>query len=185
MAAEFKKAVKETNPDKRQDHLTSLKEYEHKNDNLTHRVFMELGKNFITPFDREDIHSLAMSLDDVADYMYACYNKMTIYNVNDEDNYINEMVEVVEKSVDALCKAVHQLRNMKNMEKMRQALIEINSQENRADELLNKALHDLFASEKDAIQLLKKKEVYEIMELITDKCENSADVLESIIIKYS
>ncbi len=162
-----------------------MKEHEHTNDGLTHQVFIELGKNFITPFDREDIHSLAIALDDVADYMYACYNKMIIYNVPELRGYMDDMVDTVQKSIAALCKAVHELRNMKNLEKIQNAIIDINSFENKADELLNNALQDLFAEEKDAITLIKYKEVYETMELITDKCEDAADVIESIIIKYS
>lgn len=185
MGGNFNEAMKEGNPVKRKALLRTLKDYEHKNDNLTHRVFVELGQNFITPFDREDIHTLAIALDDVADYMYACSNKMLIYNVAEYDEFMEKMVVIILNAIEALGQAVHELRNMKNLTKIQEACIIINSYENQADELLDQGLVWLFTEVKDAIRLIKLKEVYQDMETITDKCEDAADIIESIIIKYS
>ncbi|HET8573055.1 MAG TPA: DUF47 family protein [Edaphocola sp.] len=185
MADNFKLAMDENNPLQRKVHLRTLEEGEHKNDDLTHQVFIELGQNFITPFDREDIHALAMALDDVADYMYASSKKMINYKVAEYDDFMKNMVVVIQHSIGALGRAVHELRNMKNLRAITEACVAINSFENQADELLDKGLIRLFTESVDAIELIKLKEIYEDMEIITDKCEDAANVIESIIIKYS
>lgn len=185
MSNNFEEAMQEADPEKRLLLLRTLKEGEHENDMLTHKVFIELGRNFITPFDREDIHSLVMALDDVADYMYACFKKMINYNVAEYDDFMKDMVIVIQKSIKALSRAVHELRNMKKLRQIMEACVAINSFENEADELLDQGLLKLFAESVDAIELIKLKEVYQDMEIITDKCEDAANVIETIIIKYS
>ncbi|HLS71010.1 MAG TPA: DUF47 family protein [Chitinophagaceae bacterium] len=167
--------------------LKIMEEGEHKNDHLTHKIFVELGKNFITPFDREDIHSLAMALDDVADYMYASVKKITIYGLKTEEinEVIVEMSKLALEGTLALSTAVKELRNMKAMDNITNACVLINSIENRGDDLLDSALQDLFLVNTDAITTIKLKDIYQDMENITDKCEDAADVIESIIIKYS
>jgi len=167
--------------------LKIMEEGEHKNDHLTHKIFVELGKNFITPFDREDIHSLAMALDDVADYMYASVKKITVYGLKTEEinEVIVEMSKLALEGTLALSTAVKELRNMKAMDNITNACVLINSIENRGDDLLDSALQDLFQVNTDAITTIKLKDIYQDMEIITDKCEDAADVIESIIIKYS
>ncbi len=185
MAGYFKDIFDEEQRPAKEEFLAKLKAYEHKNDGLSHQVFIELGKNFITPFDREDIHKLAIALDDVADYIYACFNKIVIYNVDEYDDFMKKMVVVVYNAVEALAQALTQLRGMKHVKEIQEALITVNSIENEADELLNNGLSLLFNETDDAVKLIKFKEIYQIMEIITDKCEDAADIIESIIIKYS
>jgi predicted phosphate transport protein (TIGR00153 family) len=185
MAAAFKAAIEENDPAKRLQMLRVMEDYEHKNDELTHKVFVELGQNFITPFDREDIHYLATSLDDVADFIYASCKKMVNYNVTVIDDYMREMVILIEQGIKSLAKAVNELRNMKNLRAITEACVSINSVENQADDLLDEAIIKMFATSTDAIELVKLKDIYQDMEIITDKCEDAANVIESIIIKYA
>lgn len=185
MGAAFRAAIEEENPTKRNQMLRALEDLEHKNDEFTHTIFVELGQNFITPFDREDIHYLATSLDDVADFIYASSKKMVNYQIREIDQYMKDMAIVIQNSIGALTKALHELRNMKNLRAITEACVQINSFENQADDLLDNAIIKLFATNTDAIELVKLKDIYEDMEVITDKCEDAANVIESIIIKYA
>jgi predicted phosphate transport protein (TIGR00153 family) len=185
MGAAFRAAIEQTDVTKRTQMLRALEDAEHKNDELTHKIFVELGQNFITPFDREDIHYLATSLDDVADFIYASSKKMVNYQVKEIDSYMKEMVLVIENAIIALDKALRELRNMKNLRAITEACVQINSLENQADDLLDNAIIKLFAHNTDPIELVKLKDIYQDMEIITDKCEDAANVIESIIIKYA
>jgi len=185
MGADFRKAIEETDATKRNQMLRALENGEHKNDELTHKIFVELGQNFITPFDREDIHYLATSLDDVADYIYASSKKMVNYQVKEIDQFMKDMVIVIQNSIGALAKALTELRNMKNLRAITESCVLINSLENQADDILDEAIITIFASNIDAKELVKLKDIYQDMEVITDKCEDAANVIESIIIKYA
>lgn len=185
MAASFRKAIEESDPGKRVQMLKALEDGEHRNDELTHKIFVELGQNFITPFDREDIHYLATSLDDVADYIYASSKKMLNYQVNEMDTFMKEMVLIIQNAIIALDKALHELRNMRNLRAITESCVMINSLENQADELLDQGITKIFTTCTDAIELVKLKDIYQDMEIITDKCEDAANVIESIIIKYA
>jgi uncharacterized protein len=185
MGAAFRAAIEQTDVTKRTQMLRALEDAEHKNDEFTHKIFVELGQNFITPFDREDIHYLATSLDDVADFIYASSKKMVNYQVKEIDGYMKEMVIVIENAIIALDKALRELRNMKNLRAITEACVQINSLENQADDLLDNAIIKLFAHNTDPIELVKLKDIYQDMEIITDKCEDAANVIESIIIKYA
>ena len=162
-----------------------MEDMEHVNDELTHQIFMELGKNFITPFDREDIHHLASSLDDIADYMYATAKKINFYKVNPDDIGIRKFADIIPLACDAVYKAVTELRNMKNMRQITDALVSINSIENQADDIFDMSIERLFATEPDAKEVIKKREIYQVMEIVTDKCEDAANVIEGIIVKYA
>lgn len=185
MGASFRAAIEEKDATRRTQMLRALEDAEHKNDEFTHKIFVELGQNFITPFDREDIHYLATSLDDVADFIYASSKKMVNYQVREIDDFMREMVVVIENAIIALDKALHELRNMKNLRAITESCVQINSLENQADDLLDNAIIRLFASNTDAVELVKLKDIYQDMEVITDKCEDAANVIESIIIKYA
>jgi predicted phosphate transport protein (TIGR00153 family) len=185
MASTFKKAMNETDQVKRKSLLTAIEDGEHKNDEFTHQIFVELGKNFITPFDREDIHFLATSLDDIADFMYASSKKILNYNINDSDEFMKEMAEINQKSIKTLSNALLKLRSMKNVSQIKQDCVTINSLENDADDQLDRAIIHLFSSNRDAVEIIKLKDVYEDLETISDKCEDASNVIESIIIKYA
>jgi uncharacterized protein Yka (UPF0111/DUF47 family) len=185
MASKLKEVVSEPDFDKRASLITRIEDLEHANDELTHNVFTELGRNFITPFDREDIHYLATSLDDVADYIYASAKKINFYRVNPNDMGMQKMAELIEQGALQVKNAVFELRDMKNMRNITEALVKVNSIENQADDVFDMSIERLFATEPDAKEVIKKREIYQVMEIATDKCEDASNVIESIIIKYS
>jgi predicted phosphate transport protein (TIGR00153 family) len=185
MGTMLKDVVAENDFDKRASIIIQVEDLEHANDELTHSIFTELGRNFITPFDREDIHYLASSLDDIADYIYAAAKKINFYRVNPNDMGMQKMSELIEQSAQQVREAVKELRNMKNMRNITEALVKINSIENQADDIFDMSIEKLFATEPDAKEVIKKREIYQVMEIVTDKCEDASNVIESIIIKYA
>jgi len=185
MGVILKDTVAEPDYDKRAALISQIEDLEHANDELTHSIFTELGRNFITPFDREDIHMLATALDDVADYIYASAKKINFYRVNPNDIGIQKMTELIEQGAHYVRMAVLELRDMKHMRNITEALVKINSIENQADDIFDMSIERLFATEPDAKEVIKKREIYQVMEIVTDKCEDASNVIESIIIKYA
>ncbi|MFZ4059204.1 MAG: DUF47 domain-containing protein, partial [Ferruginibacter sp.] len=158
---------------------------EHRGDEITHQIFLELSKNFITPFDREDIHYLASAIDDVADYIHGSTSRILYYKIDNISDHIKKLSELIMQSTKELEKAVVELRNMKNLRKITDACVRINSIENQADYVFDTAVAQLFEFESNAIELIKQKEVLGSLETATDKCEDAANVIESIIVKYA
>lgn len=185
MATKLKEVVHEKEFDKRAVLIREIEDLEHVNDDYTHRIFTELGRNFITPFDREDIHYLATALDDICDYIYASAKKINFYKVNPDDVGFQKMAELILSSCNEVQKAVSELRDMKNLRKITDAMVLINSVENQADDVFDMSIEKLFETEPDAKEVIKKREIYQVMEIVTDKCEDAANVIESIIIKYA
>ena len=185
MGYKLKEMVNEPNADKRANLLSVLEALEHKNDDTTHQIFTELGRNFITPFDREDIHSLATALDDIADYTYATAKKINFYKVNPNDSGILKLAELILQGSIEISKAVKGLRDMENLREMTEALVKVNSLENQADDVFDMSIEMLFNQENDFKEVIKKREIYQVMETATDKTEDAANVIESIIIKYA
>ena len=181
----MKEVVKEPDFDRRAVLITQIEDLEHVNDDLTHKIFTELGRNFITPFDREDIHYLASALDDICDYIFASAKKINFYKVNPNDQGIQKMAELIEQSCEQIKNAVGELRNMRDMRKITEALVKVNSIENQADDIFDMSIDRLFDTEPDAKEVIKKREIYQVMEIVTDKCEDAGNVIESIIIKYA
>ena len=185
MSAMLKRLIIETEREKRFAILNEIENAEHKNDDTTHRIYTELGRTFITPFDREDIHFLATALDDVADYIYASAKRMTFYNITNTDEGIIKLANLIEYAVHELKIAVTGLRNMRDLQAMTTALVKINSIENQADDIYDLSVERLFDLEQDVKMLIKKREVYHAMETATDKCEDAGNAIETIIIKYT
>lgn len=185
MGAVLKQLVNETDVDKRASLTTQLEDLEHQNDDHTHKIFTELGRNFITPFDREDIHYLASALDDIADYIYSSAKKIMFYRVNPNDPGIQKMVELIEQGTVSVQSAVAELRDMKNLRKITEALVRVNDIENQADDIFDLSIEKLFNQENDFKEVIKRREIYQVLELVTDKCEDAANVIESIIVKYA
>jgi len=180
------KAVNEPDFGKRNVLIKEMEDLEHANDELTHQIFIELGKNFITPFDREDIHSLATALDDIADYIYASGKKINFYRIDPTtDQGIQKAANAIQEAVKAVNQAVSELRNLKNTQKIIECVIRINSAENTADEIFDMSIEKLFDSDVDAKELIKKRELYQVLENVTDKCEDAGNVVESIVVKYA
>ncbi|RYY30922.1 MAG: DUF47 domain-containing protein [Chitinophagaceae bacterium] len=185
MGQVMKLVVTEPDYDKRAALISQIEDLEHVNDDLTHKIFTELGRNFITPFDREDIHYLASALDDICDYIFASAKKINFYKVNPNDQGIQKMADLIEQGTEQIKNAVVELRNMRNMRQITDALVKVNSIENQADDIFDMSIELLFETEPDAKEVIKKREIYQVMEIVTDKCEDAGNVIESIIIKYA
>lgn len=185
MAVLLKKMVNEREFDARAEIIRQIEDLEHKNDDLTHKIFTELSRNFITPFDREDIHYLASAMDDVADYIFASAKKINFYRVDPQHESFSKMADLIVQGCENIKIAVTGLKDMKNMRKITDALVRINSIENQADDVFDYSIERLFATENDAKEVIKKREIYQVMEIATDKCEDAANVIESIIVKYA
>jgi predicted phosphate transport protein (TIGR00153 family) len=185
MAACLREGVNESEYEKRVTIFREIEKLEHQNDDTTHQIFVELGQNFITPFDREDIHFLASTLDDVADFIHGASKRMMLYKIMEVNDGISMLCEVIYKAVVELKKAVHELRSLRNLRNITEACVRINSLENHADDIYDSMVARLFENEKDAVRVIKMKETLQSLETATDKCEDAANVLESIIIKYA
>ncbi len=177
--------VNESDFNKRGDVIKQMEELERQNNVLTHTIFVELGKNFITPFDREDIHSLATALDDIAYFIYASAKKINFYKINPDDQGVRKMALVIKDAVLAVNSAVIELRNLKNTQKIIDCVVRINSAENQGDDIFDLSIDRLFEYESDIKMLIKKRELYQSLEIVTDKCEDAGNVIESIVVKYA
>ena len=149
------KLVKTENHTERSIFLRQIEELEHKGDEITHQLFVELGSNFITPFDREDIHALATAIDDVADFILGASTRIDLYNIKVFTNAIVQLTENIHAGAMEIEKAVSGLKNQKNIRLVRESCIKLNSLENEADRIFNIALASLFETEKDAVELIK------------------------------
>ena len=186
LAKDLVLVVNEADYNKRAIIINEMEDLEHQNDHLTHEIFIELGKNFITPFDREDIHSLASALDDIADTIYASAKKINFYKIDPTaDSGVQKSADAILIAVLAVNQAVVELRNLKNTQKIVECIIKINSAENNADDLFDLSIEKLFDSDVDAKELIKKRELYMVLETVTDKCEDAGNVIESIVVKYT
>jgi predicted phosphate transport protein (TIGR00153 family) len=183
MATVLVEAVNLKNSATREDLFKQIDKLENKGDELTHQIYLELGKNFITPFDREDIHALATAIDDVADYIQGSANRMLLYNIEEYTEPICKLSELILQGSIDLEKAVRELKDLKNVRNIADSCIRINSVENQADYVFDRAVADLFLYEKDALRLIKYKEILAALETATDKCEDAANVMESILVK--
>lgn len=165
--------------------LERLELAEHANDELTHTIFTDLARNFITPIDREDIHSLASALDDVADYILASAKKLDLYRIGTPDDTCRELARLVNEGAKIVHLAVSSLRTLRGAYTKTDFVMRINSMENEADEVHDRAIQNLFDTEKDPIMVIKKRDLYTVLEVATDKCEDVGNVLESIMLKYA
>ena len=163
--------------------LKNMSDYEHKLDDLTHEIFVQLGENFITPFDREDINYLASGMDDIADYLYASAKYIYLYKTPLDPAY-TEFSLLIHKSCVELENAISNMKDFKNPKAVKESCIKINSYENIADDVLSQATVKLFETGY-AINIIKVKSVLEYLEIVTDKAEDVANIMENIIIKYA
>ncbi len=158
-----------------------IKDIEHKADQLTHDIIKKLNKSFVTPLDREDIYALSSALDDILDLIDASAQRVVMYNVEAPTPEAKELAFLILKSCQAIDKAVALLGG--KLEPIAEYCMEVNSLENEADRVCREAVSRLFDEEKDPIQLIKWKEIYETLERATDKCEDAANILESVVVK--
>lgn len=169
--------------EERAQKIRAIEELEHKGDEITHLIYSELGGTFITPFDREDIHMLASKLDDILDYIQGAATRIVLYRVEVITHEQERLATMIYDAVNELSKAIPLLRDFRHVEKIKENLVRINSIENEADDLFERAIASLFDTCKDPIQLIKTKELLVSLETATDQCEDASNVIESIIVK--
>lgn len=158
-----------------------IKDVEHKGDSITHDIIKKLNKSFVTPLDREDIYALAAALDDILDLIDASSQKFLMYNVDKPTSEAKQLGFLILQSCQAVEKAVSLLGG--KFDHIYEHCVEVNALENEADRVCREAISRLFDEEKDPIQLIKWKEIYETLERATDKCEDAANILESVVVK--
>ncbi len=163
--------------------LKKIEEFEHTGDRITHDTIERLNKTFITPFDREDIHQLVSSLDDIMDFIYSGTEALYLYKIQPIPESIKGLTKILVLLLSEILRAVERLSNLKHPEMILAICIEINRLENEADNIHRRALAVLFENEKDAITIIKIKEILEDLETATDKCEDVANVIEGIVLK--
>lgn len=167
----------------RRELLGQLKEIEQKGDQITHEVIDLLHKTFLTPFDRTDIYTLIVKMDDVLDFAYFVGNRMTRYDVKEMPEEVPQMADIVHHGALAIKEALLKLKDLKNSQNVLKYCIEINRLENEADEKMNHAIENLFKNDWDPYEVIKLKEILENLEGCADVCEDVANAIESIILR--
>ena len=164
------------------DKADEIKEVEHKCDFLTHEVIQRLHRTFVTPLDREDIHTLARSLDDVMDAIDASASVVRLYSITRVRPDARELARIIRSSAEEMVKA---LRALERRTGVGAPAVEINRLENEADRIHQSAVRLLFQEERDPIEIMKWKEILDLLEDATDRCEDVADVVEGVIVKHA
>ena len=159
-----------------------IKNIEHECDELNHSISTKLNKSFITPFDREDIYTLSVALDDICDYIDAAARAVVMYDIHESDEFAQQLAVILQKQAAEIHGAVSHLKAAKGME---QHLLDIQRLENDADDVYFRGMASLFKNAGDAVHIIKWKELYEILENGTDRCESVGNIIESIILKHN
>ncbi len=165
--------------------FSQIAELESNSDKITREINLELSRNFLTPFDREDIHSLNIAIDDVVDYLNDAANRINHYQVEDITKSIKKLTEVNVESCRLIQKGIDCLAGKKKLTHIAVICKKINELEVKADKIHDKAIADIFEKETDAKTIIKHKEVLFSLETATDKCKVVSNVLESVMVKYS
>jgi predicted phosphate transport protein (TIGR00153 family) len=164
--------------------LSTLKEFEHEADRVTHIIYAKLHKTFITPLDREDIHALANRMDSILDIIEGTAVRMYLYGMKKPGKEIVELALILNNAIGVVKRVIYGLRDMKNPKMIIDACVEIHTIENQGDYLLHQCIARLFQNEKDPFELIKMKEVYELVEEAIDTCEDVTNVVEGIVLKH-
>jgi uncharacterized protein len=162
-----------------------INDLEHQGDAITHQIFEQLHRSVITPFDREDIALLAHSLDDVADFVHAAADAMLLYKVERPTHRAKEMVDIVVQAVAEVERAVSEIHDRTGRKQILKRCVEINRLENIGDSVFRSAMAELFDDSTDFADLIKWREIYTHMESVIDRCEDIANILEGVSLKYA
>jgi predicted phosphate transport protein (TIGR00153 family) len=169
----------------REEYFKKIEELEAIIEEITHKTHLELSKNFITPFDREDIHSLIKSIDNVADNMHGAASRIKLYQVDKITKSIRKLTEINLEACQLIGEGIKQLKDMNNIKMIKETCKKINKLESKADSVFDKAVADIFENETDAKNIIKYKEVLSALEMASDKCKSVANVMEQISVKHS
>jgi len=163
-----------------------IHDVEHEGDELVHRLMDRLNKSFITPLDREDIHELTSRLDDVLDYVDAVAKRLVTFKISTPTHHAVELGRIIVRGAEETAVGIALLRDLSKSDAIIRQCAKINQLENDADQVMRDALNDLFnGGAKDPLEVIKWKDIYEHLELATDKCEDVANIIESVLVKYS
>jgi len=162
-----------------------VKQIEHECDEITHAVVEGLHKTFITPIDRNDIYTLISRMDDIMDLVEAAADRLALYDIPHMTKEVADLARCLVSSAEHVLGAVSSIRDLKRPNAILQHCIEINRLENVADNVLRGALARLFREEKDPIAIIKWKEIYETLEMATDRCEDVANIIEGVVLENS
>jgi predicted phosphate transport protein (TIGR00153 family) len=165
--------------------VAAIKEVEHEGDAIAHRAFERLHKQFITPFDRAEIHRLLGRIDDVLDLTDATAERLVLYEVGPVPQAAKDLARVLVPATEKMQEAVRALRTIKNPAQILSACREIKIMESQADQLGRSAIAALFKSGADALSIIKWKEIYDLMETATDRIEDVADVIEGVVLEHA
>lgn len=167
-----------------EESVKKVKDFETECDALSHEIIDKLNETFITPIDREDIHTLVNEIDDIMDLINVVANRLYIYKIQSvKGTYLPEFVENIVEAINALDMAIKNLKNIKKTRRILEYCIEINRLENSGDSIREKAIMDLFEKEKDVLNIIKWKEIYEVSETVLDACEKVAKTIEEVLVK--
>jgi uncharacterized protein len=158
---------------------------EHKSDTVAHEIIALVHRTFVTPFDREDIALLAHSMDDIVDFIEATADTLLIYKIQCPTARAKELADIIFETTLEVERAISELRQKLNLKNILAHCVEINRLENKADTVYRAALAELFNDSRDIPYIIKWREIYEYMETATDRCEDVANVLEGVALKYS
>jgi uncharacterized protein len=158
-----------------------IKRVESAGDAITHTIFRNLNQTFITPIDREDIYALTSGIDDVLDMIEATADRLVVFKIEKPTQEAIKLADIIYRSAEELGRGIAQLGKVTDLNA---TFVTVNSLENEADRITRDAIARLFESERDAIVVIKWKEIYESLEQTTDRCEDVANVLEQILLKH-
>jgi len=167
------------------EYFQKIEELEQIGEDITKKISLELSRNFITPFDREDILALITAIDNIAGNIYGASSRMRLYHIEKITKSIRKLTEINLEACQNIDVAVRELRDLKKLKNITDACARINKLENKSDTVYDKAVADLFENETDAKNIIKYKEVLSVLETAADKCKSAANVLESISVKHS
>ena len=164
--------------------IVGLRDLEHECDLIVHEIMVRLNKTFVTPIDREDIHLLAKKIDDLVDDIHALSERMLLFKIESVRGELKEMADVLEQAMDVAVSAIHKIHDLKDAETIYEECIQIHTLENQGDRLFERALGSLFQNNPDPLEVIKWKEIYDFLERAIDECEDIADVIWGIVVKY-
>lgn len=180
----FKKFIEEYDNlsiEERNKRILEIRKIENKGDNITHDIIESLYKSFITPLDKEDIHQMAVLLDDVVDLIDAAAKRFILFNIKETDRYIKEMTKIIWESTKEISNAVS---NLNKLELTKKHCIQLHALENESDSAYYKGISYLFHNHKDPVHIIKHKAVYDLLEDVNDKAEDVAIVIQGIVVKH-
>jgi len=165
--------------------VNEITELEHQGDLVTHKIMAQLHRTFVTPFDREDIAQLTHTMDDITDFIHAASDAMLLYKVDRPGRRARELADIIVQGATEIERAMPKLRRRGELKKILKRCVELNRLENAADRVYRSAIAELFSDSSDMAHVIKWREIYEHMESATDRCEDVANVLEGVAIKYA